>query len=72
MADPTGYKVTVKRPFVIGESPNEIVFGPPQVEGPKKGYPCYRVPLDVYNSTIPDGTPFKDLCATAEAEFARE
>ena len=69
MADPIGYKVTVKRPFVIGED----VFGPPRQDGLRKGWPNYRVSADYYNNTtLPDGTSFKDLCETAEAEFARE
>lgn len=69
MADPRNYRVTVKRPFVVGE----IVFGPAEVEGPKKGYPQYRVPPEFYlNATLTDGTPFKDECATAEPEFDHE
>jgi hypothetical protein len=65
MADPTRYKVTMNRVFVM----NDIPFGPPAVDGPKKGYPCYTVPAELYNSTLPDGTPFKDACATAEPRF---
>ena len=67
MADPTGYKVTVNKWF----KSNNVVFRPAETEGQKKGYPVYRVPMSVYNGTV-DGTPFKDLCATAEPEFPRE
>jgi hypothetical protein len=68
MADPVRYLVTVKRPFVIGES----VFGPAFQKGPKKGFPRYRVTAEMYNGDLPDGTPFKDACITAEPEYARE
>lgn len=69
MPDPIRYKVTVNRPFVIGD----VVFGPAEQDGPKKGYPNYRVPPEMYlNATLTDGTPFRDACATAEPEYPRE
>ena len=65
MADPISYRVTVKRPFVL----NDVVFGPPAVMGPQQGYPQYSVPPDVYNSTLPSGELFSDMCLTADPEY---
>jgi hypothetical protein len=67
MADPTGYKVTVNKWFKA----HNVMFRPAETDGPKKGYPVYHVPPHIYDSTI-DGTPFRDLCATAEPEYPRE
>lgn len=66
--DPTGYKVTVNKWF----KSNNVVFRPAEVDGPKKGFPVYHVPVAVYNGNAEDGTPFADLCATAEPEYPRE
>jgi hypothetical protein len=65
MAVPVRYRVTVDRIFVLGE----VAFGPPMVDGPKKGYPRYTVPVETYNGTLSDGTPFKDVCLTADPIF---
>jgi|KBSMisStaDraftv2_1062788.scaffolds.fasta_scaffold00032_10 hypothetical protein len=67
-AEPTGYKVTVNKWFKA----HNVTFRPAETEGQKKGFPVYRVPLSVYNGTTDDGTPFADLCATAEPEYPRE
>lgn len=67
MANPVAYKVTMNRVFVLGD----VVFGPAELDGVKKGYPRYTVPADVYNGTLSDGsTPFKDACATADPVYA--
>jgi hypothetical protein len=66
--DPIAWKVTVNKWF---KSQN-VNFRPAEVDGPKKGYPRYSVPVAVYNGTTDDGTPFASLCATAEPEYPRE
>jgi hypothetical protein len=68
MADPTFYKITVNRVFVL----NDVAFGPAMADGPKKGFPRYTIPADVYNGTLLDGTPFKDVCATVDPVYADE
>jgi len=65
MADPTKYRVTVKRPFKVGE----VFFIPAEKTGPKAGYPRYEVPPEVYAGTADDGTAFADLCATADPVY---
>lgn len=66
MADPIRYRVTVNKYFKA----HDMVFRPADVDGPKKGFPVYRVPPHVYDGDV-EGTPFRDLCATAEPEFER-
>ena len=64
---PVRYKVTVNKWFKA----HNMMFRPPETDGPKKGYPNYRVPPHIYDGSV-EGVPFKDLCATVEPEFAPE
>ena len=68
MAEPTKYKITVSKWFQY----QDVMFRPAETEGPKAGFPRYQVPAAIYNSTVDDGTPFKDLCATADPIFEQE
>jgi len=55
MADIVAYKITMKAPvFAAG-----VQFLP----GPGRSY---RVSVATYDLTLPDGTPFKDKCATVQ------
>ncbi len=65
MADPTKYKITVNKWFTY----QDVNFRPAETEGPKAGFPRYQVPATIYNGTISDGTPFKDLCDTADPVY---
>lgn len=62
MATPVKYMVTVNKFFQF----QDLVFRPPEMDGPKAGFPCYQVPAAIYNGTIDDGTAFSTLCATAD------
>jgi hypothetical protein len=68
MAEPSRYEVTVNKWF----QHQDVVFRPAETEGPKAGFPRYQVPAMIYNGTISDGTPFKDMCATADPVFESE
>lgn len=67
MAEPTRYSITVKQWFQF----QDVVFRPAETEGMKAGFPRYEVPAMVYNGSV-DGTPFKDLCATADPVYESE
>jgi hypothetical protein len=64
---PSNWKVTVNKWFQY----QDVIFRPAEVDGPKKGFPRYTVPHAIYSGTIDDGTPFKDLCMTADPIFER-
>lgn len=68
MAEATKYKITVNKWFKY----QDVIFRPPETDGPKKGFPRYQVPVAVYNGTTDEGVPFKDLCETADPIFEQE
>jgi hypothetical protein len=68
MADPTTWKITVNRFFTH----NDVIFRPPEAEGPKKGFPRYEVPHHIYSGNLEDGTAFADCCATADPVFEQQ
>ena len=68
MADVIRYKVTVNKWF----KHNNVMFRPPEVDGPKKGYPTYRVPPHILDSNVEGEGSFRDLCATIDPEYPRE